>query len=298
MVSRLAVIPGVGYPNPSRSHFRSQAIWHSARLDSEEHNGHGWLGRSCDLRRQPDPTVADAIFVGDGTIPSAIIGRRTNSIALNNENELQLAAGLSVPSGPQQSDDIAAFVQGTVSASYAAARRFAAGSKSLSGGEDGFPNYPLAKKLRLLSRIIRLGGGTRMFYVSLGGFDTHAGQKPRHESLLRQYSRSLKAFLDDMRRHKLGDRVAVLTFSEFGRQLRENASAGTDHGTSGPAFVAGDAIKPGVLSKYPSLTELDDNEMKSTVDFRCIYSSLLNDWLGIDSSLPLGGEYEPLDVVL
>ena len=110
MVSRLAVIPGVGYPNPSRSHFRSQAIWHSARLDSEEHNGHGWLGRSCDLRRQPDPTVADAIFVGDGTIPSAIIGRRTNSIALNNENELQLAAGLSVPSDPQQSDDIAAFV--------------------------------------------------------------------------------------------------------------------------------------------------------------------------------------------
>ena len=294
---RLAVIPGVGYPNPSRSHFRSQAIWHSARLNAEDHNGHGWLGRSCDQTREPERTIPDAVFVGDGTIPSAIIGRRTNSIALNNEKELKLASGLDSPVGQNDADDLSAFVQNTVSASYDAAKRFAESKDNISSGDEGYPNFGLAKKLRLLSRIIRLGGGTRIFYVSLGGFDTHSDQAFSHERLLRQYSRSVKAFLDDMKKHKLSDRITVLTFSEFGRQLRENASGGTDHGTCGPVFVAGDAIKPGILSKYPSLTDLDDNEMKATVDFRRIYASLLEDWMGIEATAPLGGSFKPLSVV-
>ncbi len=295
---RLAVIPGVGYPNPSRSHFRSQAIWHSARMNAVDHNGHGWLGRSCDETREPGRTIADAVFVGDGTIPAAIIGRRTNSIALNNEAELELASSLDLPAGRKDSDDLSAFVQNTVSASYNAAKRFAESNDiNTSGGDEVYPNYSLARKLRLLSRIIRLGGGTRIFYVSLSGFDTHSAQKLSHERLLRQYSRSLKAFLDDMKKHKLSDRITILTFSEFGRQLRENASAGTDHGTCGPVFIAGDAIKPGILSKYPSLTDLDEDEMKATVDFRRIYASLLQDWLGTEATGPLGGSFKPLSVV-
>ena len=294
---RLAVIPGVGYPNPNRSHFRSQAIWHSARLSANDHTGQGWLGRSCDQIRKPDQSIPDAVFIGDGTIPAAIIGRRTNSIALNNERELTLASGLAAPSASAETDDISAFVQSTVCASYDAAKQFAESKEARSAGSSGYPNYRLATKLRLISRMIRLGGGTRIFYASLGGFDTHSAQRSSHENLLRQYARSLKAFLDDMQKHKLGDRVTVLTFSEFGRQLRENASAGTDHGTCGPVFVAGEAIKPGMLSKYPSLTDLEDNEMKSTVDFRSIYASLLTDWLGIDSKMPLGGKFKPLRVV-
>lgn len=297
---RFAVIPGVGYPNPSRSHFRSQAIWHSARMSADDHNGHGWLGRSCDQTREPGRTNPDAVFVGDGTIPAAIIGRRTNSIALNNEKELQLASALDAPTSPNDGDDLSAFVQNTVSSSYAAARQFAESNDSTIGttsGDEGYPNYDFAQRLRLLSRIIRLGGGTRIFYLSLGGFDTHSAQKSAHRNLLRRYSRSLKAFLDDMKKHKLSDRVTVVTFSEFGRQLRENASAGTDHGTCGPVFIAGDAIKPGILSKYPSLTDLEDNEMKATVDFRSIYASLLQDWLGIEATGPLGGKFKPLRVV-
>lgn len=294
---RLGVIPGVGYPNPSRSHFRSQAIWHSARLDAADHNGHGWLGRSCDATRKPGQSVPDAVYVGDGPIPAAIVGRRTNTIALNNERELMLAGGLTAPSVPANSDDITAFVQNTVSSSYEAARQFSESKDAKRQDSGGYPGYDLARKLRLISRMIRLGGGTRMFYASLGGFDTHSGQKFTHQNLLLEYSRSLKAFLDDMKKHKLSDRVTVLTFSEFGRQLRENASAGTDHGTCGPVFVAGDAVKPGILSKHPSLTDLEDNEMKATVDFRSIYSSLLSGWLGIDADMPLGGEFAPLSVV-
>lgn len=295
---RLAVINGVGYPNPSRSHFRSQAIWHSARLDAEEHNGHGWLGRSCDHTRQPGQTTPDAVYIGDSSVPSAITGRRTNSIALNNEKELELASELTVSAPTSENDDLAAFVRSTVSSSYAAAKQFAQSADEKTSGSDGYPNYRLARKLRLLSRIIRLGGGTRIFYLSLGGFDTHSGQMFTHENLLRQYSRSLKAFLDDMRKDKLSDRITVLTFSEFGRQLRENASAGTDHGTCGPVFIAGDSIRPGILSKYPSLTDLEDKEMKATVDFRSIYASLLQDWLGVDAAGPLGGTFNPLNVVI
>lgn len=294
---RLAVIPGVGYPNPSRSHFRSQAIWHSARLNAEDHNGHGWLGRSCDQTREPGRRIPDAVFVGDGTIPAAIIGRRTNSIALNDEKELELASGLNLPTAQDDGDDLSAFVQNTVSASYDAAKRFSESNDNTSSGDEGYPNYGLAKKLRLLSRLIRLDGGTRIFYVSLSGFDTHSSQRFSHERLLRQYSQSLKAFLDDMKKHKLSDRITVLTFSEFGRQLRENASAGTDHGTCGPVFVVGDAIKPGILSKYPSLTDLDDNEMKATVDFRSIYASLLKDWMGTEATAPLDGSFKSLRVV-
>ena len=295
--NRLSVIPGVGYPNPSRSHFRSQAIWHSARLDAEDHNGHGWIGRSCDQTRNTGQAVPDAVFVGDGTIPAAIIGRRTNAIALNNEKELMLAAELAAPKVPVINDDISAFVQSTVNSSYEAAKRFADSKEAKSADSSGYPNYQLARKLSLISRMIRLGGGTRIFYASLGGFDTHSSQKFSHENLLRHYSRSLRAFLDDMQKHKLADRIAVITFSEFGRQLQENASGGTDHGTSGPVFIAGDAIKPGILSKYPSLTDLADNEMKATVDFRSIYASLLTDWLGVDATIPLGGEFESINVV-
>lgn len=293
----LAVIPGVGYPNPSRSHFRSQAIWHSARLNGDDHNGHGWLGRSCDQTRKPGQSIPDAVFIGDGTIPAAIIGRRTNSIALNNEKELMLASGLTAPKSPHDTDDISAFVRSTVNSSYEAAKRFAESKHAKSSDSGGYPNYRLARKLSLISRMIRLGGGTRIFYTLLRGFDTHAAQKFSHGDLLREYSRSLKAFLDDMQKHKLADRVTVLTFSEFGRQLRENASGGTDHGTCGPVFVAGDAIKPGILSTYPSLKDLEDNEMKATVDFRSIYSSLLTDWLGVDAAKPLGRDFDPLQVV-
>lgn len=294
---RFSVIPGVGYPNPSRSHFRSQAVWHSASLDAEDHIGQGWLGRSCDQTRDSQQTKPDAVFVGEGTTPAAIIGRRTNSIAIHNADELKLASNFDVPKVdvPDDLDDVTAFVQNTINSSYKAARQFAESKDKTQDG--GYPNYGLARKLELISRLIRLDGGTRIFYTSLGGFDTHASQKSTHHNLLRRYSRSLKAFLDDLKRHKLNDRVTVLTFSEFGRQLRENASGGTDHGTCGPVFVAGGAVQPGVLSKYPSLTDLEDNEMKSSVDFRSIYSSLLADWLGVDAAVPLGGKFEPLRVV-
>lgn len=294
---QLAIIPGVGYPNPNRSHFRSMAVWHSARMHPADHTGQGWLGRACDQQQKPGNATPDAVFVGDSTIPAAIIGRRTNSIALNNEEELMLASKFAAPANAVSGDDLQAFVQSTVNASYTAAKRFAASTKNASNDKAGYPNYRLARKLNLISRIIRLDGGTRIFYVSQPGYDTHSMQKYSHERLLREFSRSLKAFLADLKQAGLSDRVMVMAFSEFGRRVKENASAGTDHGTSGPVLVAGKLVNGGVLSKYPSLEKLEDGDLKSTVDFRSIYASLLTNWLGIDATLPLGGEFKPLKVV-
>ncbi len=295
--NQLAIIPGVGYPNPNRSHFRSMAVWHSARMHPADHTGQGWLGRACDQQQKPGNATPDAVFIGDSPIPAAIIGRRTNSIALNNEAELMLASKFAAPAKATSSDDLQAFVQSTVTASYAAAKRFAASTKNSASDKAGYPNYRLARKLRLISRIIRLDGGTRIFYVSQPGYDTHSMQKHSHQRLLREFSRSLKAFLVDLQQAGLSDRVMVMAFSEFGRRVRENASAGTDHGTSGPVFVAGKSVNAGVLSKYPSLENLEDGDLKSTVDFRSIYASLLTNWLEIDATLPLGGKFKPLKVV-
>lgn len=295
--NQLAIIPGAGYPNPNRSHFRSMEIWHSARLQSADHTGQGWLGRALDQTKQPGNTAPDAVFAGESALPAAIIGRRTNAIALNNERELILASKLAAPGKPKPDDDLQNFVQSTVSSSYVAAKQFAASVKTQSNDNTRFPNYRLARKLRLIARIIRLGGGTRIFYVSQPGYDTHSAQKYAHERLLTEFSRSLKAFLVDIRQAGLSDRIMVMAFSEFGRRVQENASAGTDHGTSGPVFIAGESVKSGILNDYPSLVDLADGDLKSTIDFRRIYSSLLSDWLNIDATLPLGGKFKPLKVV-
>ena len=294
---RLAIIPGVGYPNPNRSHFRSQAIWHSARLEALDHTGRGWLGHVCDQQPRLDPATPDAVYVGSGTVPSAIIGRRTNAIAVNSEEELILASGLAGPGPAASPDDINAFVQNSVDSSFTAAKRFAEMKSTPAVDSGGYPASRLAQKFRLLAKLIRLGGDTRIFYVTQPGYDTHAGQKPKHDELLTEFSTSLKAFLDDMKRSGLGDRVTVLAYSEFGRRVNENASAGTDHGTSGPVFVAGESVEAGILSPYPSLGELEDDDLKTIVDFRSIYASLLTNWLGVDASGPLAGKFKPLKVV-
>lgn len=293
---RLAIVPGVGYPNPNRSHFLSRDIWHSARLKTDQHNGQGWLGRSLD-RSKNDLSDPDAVYVGSGEMPSAIVGRRTNSIAIGNEDDLKIPSGLSSASSATTEDDLQAFVQGTLQSSFDAARKFADATSDTTDGNDAYPGYRLAQQLKLVSRIIQMGMQTRVFYVSQPGYDTHSGQKNQHANLLRQYSRSLLAFLDDMKSIGKEDQVVVLTFSEFGRRVKENDSAGTDHGTSGPVFIAGKPVKAGLLAEYPALDDLVDGDLKTTVDFRRIYASLLTDWMKVDADVAIGGRFEPLRVV-
>lgn len=150
----------------------------------------------------------------------------------------------------------------------------------------------MANRLRLVSRLIKSGFGTRVFYAVQSGYDTHASQLPTHSNLLGDLSNSVFAFLEDLRASKLDDRVAILCFSEFGRRVDENASLGTDHGTAGPVFLAGPRVKPGFHARTPSLEDLANDDLKMSVDFRRVYAAVLQNWLGISST----SSHEPLDL--
>jgi uncharacterized protein (DUF1501 family) len=148
----------------------------------------------------------------------------------------------------------------------------------------------------LIARLIKARLTTTIYYARLGGFDTHADQAGSHPGLLRELGDSLRAFLDDLKAAGEADRVLVLAFSEFGRRVAENASGGTDHGTAGPVFLLGDHVKAGLHGQHPDLTDLVDGDPRSAVDFRRVYASVLDDWLGVSSPTILGGRFEPLSV--
>jgi uncharacterized protein (DUF1501 family) len=243
---QLAIVPGVGYPNPSRSHFQSMAVWHTARLDPEEHKGFGWLGRGLDAGERPANGTADAVFVGSGSFPVALRARRAVASALTRPEDFVLApeAHAQPSSAGAAGEDLAAFVRRSTLDAYATADRLA----QLAREEDRGTRYPateLARQLRLIARLIKTNAGTRVFYATQPGYDTHSAQLGAHAALLDELGGALRAFFEDLTAAKLAERVLLLTFSEFGRQLKENASQGTDHGTVGPVFLAGPGVRAG-----------------------------------------------------
>ncbi|WP_435011009.1 DUF1501 domain-containing protein [Tundrisphaera lichenicola] len=289
---RLAIVPGVGYPNPNRSHFESMAIWQTARLDPEEHSGPGWIGRSLDA----SGGRGDSLYVGPGTIPAAIRGRRAQASAIERIDDLTLAPGLARQVEPRPGDDLTAFVRRSTLDAYAGADRLA----ELARLEDSSAQYPstgLGGRLKLVSRLIKGGYASRVFYTTQGGYDTHSAQASTHFGLLNELSGALRAFLDDLEASKLADRVLVLAFSEFGRRVAENGSSGTDHGTAGPVLLAGSGVLPGLVGSYPSLTDLDSGDLKMSVDFRQVYATVLQGWLGLTSEGSLGGSYSALPLL-
>jgi uncharacterized protein (DUF1501 family) len=293
---RLAIVPGVGYPNPSRSHFQSMAIWQSARLDPEEHNGQGWLGGA--LEAAPDPEGhAAALHVGSGPPPVAFRGRRAVASTLERLDDFLLdptaEPGRGIVGDAGAGDDLAAFVRRSTLDAYAIADRIAALARDR-GGDVRYPASGLGDHLRTVARLIKGGLAARVYYTVQGGYDTHAAQLPKHQELLRELSEGLAAFLDDLAAAGLAERVLVFGFSEFGRRVAENGSAGTDHGAAAPVILAGPSVRAGLHGDYPSLTDLEDGDLKTHVDFRQVYATLLEDWLGLQSDGALGGRFERL----
>jgi uncharacterized protein (DUF1501 family) len=294
---RLAIVQGVGYPNPDRSHFRSMAIWQTARFDEAGLKGHGWLGRALDqssaLAHGPG-----AVFIGERELPRALMGRRVETASYADASDLVLAlpeaasAGLA-PAG----DDIASFVNRTVAGAYTTAAELAAAAGRNKDSGARYPGSELARHLELVARSIKAGSASRVYYVIQGGYDTHSLQLPAQAQLLGDLSRAVKAFLDDLAAAKLAERVLLLAFSEFGRRPAENGSLGTDHGTAGPVFVAGARVKPGLIGETPRLGELVDRDLKWSIDFRAVYATILEQWLELPSQTVLGQKFEPLAVL-
>jgi uncharacterized protein (DUF1501 family) len=301
---RAAVVQGVGYPNPDRSHFRSMEIWESGRLDPKAIDT-GWLGRALDATPRGPGADVPGLHVGSRALPVALRSARTEVPSLVSLDQYKLKLGDTRAERPtldaiaridRPADDaLLGFMRRSTLTAYESSRRLeqvaAPDAKS-----NKYPNYGLAKRLELVASILKAGFGTRIFYTSLDGFDTHANQLGSHAALLTELSDSLAAFHKDLADSGHADRAAVLVFSEFGRRVAENASAGTDHGAAAPVFVIGPVKQAGIVGKHPSFDDLDDGDLKHHTDFRRVYASLLETWLGCPAAPVLGPGFEPLDL--
>lgn len=323
----LAIVQGVGYPNPNRSHFRSTEIWQTA-TDSNRIEKYGWLGRYFDNACAGcDPTIA--VNVGR-QMPQAFTAKTPNGISLENpdryrflssdhransrgedamensfrelneafqedgENSGDSVAAIHGPAGPTRGS-VLEFIERTALDAQVSSDEIRA-INSHSKNLTAYPSSRLGNSLKLVARLIGGGLPTRIYYVSQGGYDTHANQAGTHARLLKELGDSVKAFCDDLKAQGNLDRVLVMTFSEFGRRVADNASAGTDHGAAAPMFVVGNRVKAGLLGKYPSLApgDLFEGDIKFTVDFRSVYAAILENWLKTRSAPILGRRFEPL----
>jgi uncharacterized protein (DUF1501 family) len=313
---QLAIIQGVGYPNPDRSHFESMDIWQSA--DPKRKVGTGWIGRSASSLQGRDGNVPIMQF-GARSLPLALQGAPGGVVSVNNLQQFrlqldtadnrrrlarkQLIEDLSKDAAPQ-GDNMLAFVQRRQLQTYATIDRLQDALKDIRGGNQNFQVFndgrffdrnQLFKKLQLVAQLIQRGFGTRVFYVSLDGFDTHSRQSEEHQRLLGELANSINNLFTQLQSAGHDKRVLVMTFSEFGRRVDENSSRGTDHGAASCLFVAGPAVRGGAIGRHPRLDNLDAGDLKHHTDFRQVYATILDKWLGVDSGAVLGEKHEHLD---
>lgn len=297
---RLAIVQGVGYPNPDRSHFRSMKIWQTARFNEADHDSYGWLGRALDkqVTSAAGAQPPGAVYVGDQETPVALWGRRSRATALSRERDLRLLFDPVSRKEPTSANaSLSDFVSQQTLSAIEASAAFQRHPDQAGKSDEGYPDTGLGSRLKLISRLLKSGSNARVYYTSQPGYDTHSTQLYVHSRLLREFSDALKAFLDDLHAAQLEDRVLVLAFSEFGRRVKENDSQGTDHGTAGPVFLAGAPVSGGLHGSAPDLSDLEAGDLKSQVDFRQIYTSVLSDWLAIEPRTVLDDAHEGLPLI-
>lgn len=342
---RLAVVQGVGYPNPNRSHFESMDKWQSG--DPTGRTGNGWLGRTLGNLTTKGAAIP-AFHVGQGDLPLALTGSSLGVPSLNTEKPfgLDLIDGFhghrpdhahsdgpfpavsealeadavtestarsapkrmklvnAVTRGKANDNPLLGFVRKTSLDTYAAIddlRELLNEKITLPDGRYDFTNgryqelhSGLVYELQLVARMIASDFGTRIFYVQLDGFDTHGDQRGDHENLMQQVGDAIATFFGELESTGDNERVTLITFSEFGRRVQENGSKGTDHGAGSCMFVAGPKVKSATVGEHPSLdpAKLDRGDLQWHTDFRRIYATLLDDWLGVDSRRVLDAKFE------
>jgi uncharacterized protein (DUF1501 family) len=320
----LGVVQGVGYPNPNRSHFVSTSIWETA--DIENRSNTGWIGRYFDNACPgADPTVGISL---NKTQPESFGALKNPGVCLSSPELYrwihgggekaqaeEFFASLNAPEhddspvdgasidmpaggktgGIQGEDNLAFLERVAMDARVSSAKILELASKYRT--KVTYDGTPISRSLNMVSRLIAGGMPTRVYYVSHGGFDTHNQQVNSHDRLLSQLDGALKSFFADLKAQGNDKRVVLMTFSEFGRRVSENASSGTDHGRASCMFLAGEAVKGGLFGKYPSLTDLDAGDLKHNVDFRGVYASVLEGWLKTSSRPVLRGDFEKLGLI-
>lgn len=298
----LTVINNVGYPNPDRSHFRSMDIWQTASHASE-YLSTGWIGRYLDSSCAGCGVAHQAIEIDD-TLGLALKGASIKGMAVKNPARLYkamhspLIQELNTHNHPEQiADPSLHYLYKTLAETVSSADYIYDRSK-VAQSVTAYPSNEFAARLKTVASLINAGVETKVYYVSLSGFDTHVRQNMQHERLLSTYAESVYAFVSDLEKNNRFGDVLIMTFSEFGRRVSENASGGTDHGTANNLFVMGkDLKKKGFLNGSPDLRKLDEGDLIHQVDFRSIYATLLNRWLAADDSRILAGKFPLLDFI-
>ena len=307
---QLAVVTGVGYPNPNRSHFQSMDVWQTGNPEVDVRERTGWLARYFDKDGHFNGNPLSGITLGSA-LPLAMFSNDVPASVIGGGQDFGFTSN--APDKKQQMETLRAlYAQGTVAGSNAEFVRNV-GSEAYSSSLElkrafkdydvkathaaPYPQSGLANGLQTISKLITGGVGTRVYYLGMGGFDTHANQPRSHANLLGDLSEGLNAFYADLTAQGRANDVITMTFSEFGRRVKENGSSGTDHGAASVMFLAGGAIKGGIYGDYPSLTDLDDGDLRMHTDFRSVYATLLDKWLQTSSQPVLDGNFPHLSFV-
>ena len=302
----IAVVQGIGYPNSNRSHFRAMDIWHTC--EPVEIGTEGWAGR---VIRELDPgghNVLTGVSVGKG-LPRAMAVPGVPVTSFDNLDTYGLLTGiddaqrrtaaLEVFKGMYGHEVGAGMVMDYLSQTGLNVISGTAELKKAKTGYSSTVEYDdsaIANSLRDVARVHLAGLGTRVFYTAHGGYDNHANEVPDHPKLLTDLSSAISSFFQDLRAHNASSEVTMLVFTEFGRRIRDNAS-GTDHGSGGGAFIVGDHVKGGLYAQYPSLDPnrwVHGEDMEHTIDFRGIYGTVLEQWMGLDPTEIVGGQFEQI----
>jgi uncharacterized protein (DUF1501 family) len=324
---QLSIVQGVGYPNPNRSHFRSTEIWQTAS-DADRFEQQGWIGRYFDNDCEGcDPTVG--ISIG-GKTPQAFAARTPKGITLQNPGSYRFVSADQPEEGEadmleesfrrmnemRAEDSVSGgtidslsgrishtgspleFIQRTSMDAQVSSDEILRVSKRVKNQAE-YPTSRLSNSLKLVAKLIAGGLPTRIYYVSQGGYDTHTNQAGTHQRLLGELGGAVRAFCEDLKAQGNMDRVLVMTFSEFGRRVEQNANSGTDHGAAAPLFLIGNSVNAGLAGTYPSLApdDLFRGDLQHTVDFRSVYATVLEKWLQTKSQPILGRQFPTLEVL-
>ena len=297
----VAIVQGVGYPQPDHSHFRSTEIWQTAAPGRYERTG--WLGRYLDNANLPQQNLFNGVAIAQ-VLPEALVAERVDVPAiaqiagyglLSDRNQASRTAFSKLVSDerlPFTSPYLAHVAQIEDHAQRGSEElpKLIAGYKT----QASYPATPLGRSFSLAAQIVGSNTGTRVLYVQHGSFDTHINQRPTQDRLLSELSDALKAFYDDLGAHGNDKRVLTMTFSEFGRRIAQNASGGTDHGEASPLFLIGGGVKGGIYGAYPDLSDTDSGNLGFSTDFRSVYATVLERWLGKPSEAILRGRFDTL----
>ena len=295
----LGILNSVGYPNPDRSHFRSMDIWQSASA-SNEYIYTGWIGRYLDAQCSGCDKPTQGLEIDD-VLSLALKGDKSKGLALRDPRRLYNASQekffLFFSASHHPAEETVDYLYKTMAETLSSADYIYQESK-LHPSAAQYPNTQLGQNLKTIASLIFSDINTKVYYVSLGSFDTHINQQPQQQRLFTELNDAIKVFVKDLKDNNRFQDVCLFTFSEFGRRVSQNASGGTDHGTANNMFfISGGLKEKGVLNKMPDLNDLQDDDLKYQVDFKNVYATVLNKWLGADDAMILGKKFDSMNFI-